>query len=70
MYEYAFHRVPPPPSLNTISNIEGRIAAYLDHCRQVIVNHSQHGWRLVEIVKPIEGTLMAEIIFERPVQEK
>jgi hypothetical protein len=70
MYEYAFCRIPSPPTLNTIGNIEGRVEAYLDYCRQAIVNYSRDGWRFVKVIKPIEGTMMSEIVFERPIQDK
>ena len=68
MYEYTFCRIPSPPTLNTISNVEARVGAYLDYCEQVITDHARNGWRFVRMIQPIEGHLLSELVFERPVE--
>ena len=69
MYEYTFVRIPSPPTLNTMLNVEERVESYLDYCRQVIIDHAKNGWRLAKILQPIEGHFMSELIFERPAQK-
>ena len=67
MYEYTFYRIPSPATQNTIANVEGRAALYLDCCRQVIIEHAQEGWRFVEAITSFGRPCVAELVFERPV---
>lgn len=65
MYEYKRVTVKAKPKL--ILDLE----QIFDQCMQQINEHAKQGWRLVQIVPPIEKSLINiygyEIIFEREV---